>query len=358
MKMKLVICTADENYASRFIDYFNIHYGDKVELSQFTDYAFLVEYLKTKSADICLLGTEMVDADDIQLGQVLPVLLTEEKDEIASVKTIFKYQKAEMIYKELLNVLADRKTGVKMFRRRDPGQARSYAFCSSSGGSGATTAAIAYAMNLAKDRSVLYLNLQMMANSDIVLTGEGSAKFDDIIFALKSKRSNLALKLESAVRTSKEKVCFFEPCDSALDMKELSAEEIKVLLEELLSNGAYKEVIIDIDNHLGEVEIAVMEMVDHIVCVENGNEENEKKFMKYYRALDMIEKRNGKELADKVLLFYNKFSNKTGRDISGGRVVVAGGMPRFEGVQMAGIVGRAAVMDVFEQLKNLENYEA
>ena len=120
MKMKLVICTADENYASRFVDYFNIHYGDKVELIQFTEYVYLAEYLKNKTVDICLLGSELV-REEVELGQAIPVLLTEEKDEAASIKTIFKYQRAENIYKELLNVLADRKTGIKLFRRRDPG---------------------------------------------------------------------------------------------------------------------------------------------------------------------------------------------------------------------------------------------
>lgn len=357
MKMKLVICTVDENYASRFVDYFNVHYGDRVDLMQFTDFSLLSTY--AKNIDICLLDAEMVQQNEsLNLGQAIPVILTEERDEEAAYKTIFKYQKAEIIYKELLSVLADRKTGVKMFRRRDPGHARSYVFCSPSGGSGATTTAIAYAMNLAKDRSVLYLNLQQLSNSKLVLSGEGNGKFDDIIFALKSKRSNLALKLESAVRTSREKVCFYEPCDNALDMQELSVDEIKMLLDEVITGGIYKEVVIDIDNCLRPIEIAVMEMVDHIVCVEGGNDENEEKFMRFYRALETIENRNQKELADKVLLFYNKFSNKTGKDISGGLVTVIGGMPRFEGLQMAGISQRVAVMDVFEDLKNLENEEA
>lgn len=352
MKMKLVICTTDENYASRFVDYFNVHYGDKIELSQFTDVTLLKEYVLSKNVDICLLGIEMIqEGIDIEMGKSVPVILAEDREEDLDTKIIFKYQKAEFIYKELLNVLADRKSGVKMFRRKNPGQARSYVFCSPSGGAGATTTAIAYAMNLAKNKKVLYLNLQQFANSGTVLKGEGNGKFDDVIFALKSKRSNLEMKLESLVRTSKEKVCFYENCENPLDMQELSVDEIKMLLEELLSGGVYQEVVIDIDNCLRPLEIAVMEQVDHIVCVEGGYEENQMKFMKYYRCLEMIEKRNEKELADKVVLFYNKFSNKTSRDISGGLVTVIGGIPRFEGVQMAGIAGRAAVMDVFEELK-------
>lgn len=354
MRMKLVICTTDENYASRFVDYFNVHYGDKIELSQFTDYSLVKEFVQTKNIDICLLGAEFVeDETNIEVGKAVPIILTEEKDEDFEVKTIFKYQKAEFIYKELLNVLADRKTGVKMFRRRDPGQARSYAFCSPSGGSGATTAAIAYAMNLAKTKSVLYLDLQQFSNSGVALKGEGNGKFDDVIFALKSKRSNLAMKLESVVRTSKEKVCFYECCDNPLDMQELTADEIKMLLEEILSSGVYQEVIIDIDNCLRPIEIAVMEQVDSIVCVAGGNDENEMKFAKYHRCLELIEKRNQKELVDKMVVFYNKFSNKTSRDITNGLAPVVGGIPRFEGVQMAGIAGRAAVMDVFEDLKKV-----
>ena len=112
----------------------------------------------------------------------------------------------------------------------------------------------------------------------------------------------------------------------------------------------YYETFEDVDNLLFD---EVIEQVDSIVCVAGGNDENEMKFAKYHRCLELIEKRNQKELVDKMVVFYNKFSNKTSRDITNGLAPVVGGIPRFEGVQMAGIAGRAAVMDVFEDLKKV-----
>lgn len=355
MKIKLAVCTTDQSYASRFINYFNIHYADRTELSEFTSPKQLEEFMKISRPDICMIGNEFLE----EIGESISkssqvVILTEEQDEdIREYTTICKYQRAELIYKELLNVYADKKTGFKAFHKRNENAAVSHVFLSASGGAGATTVALAYAANLAKEKNVLYLNLQQYNNADLILKAEGTGKFDDVIFALKSKRGSLSLKLESLVRKSKENINFFVSCDNPLDLLEVTGEEIKRLIVELTTCGLYEEVIIDIDSHLGEMELAVMEEVDDIVLVEGGSASNCMKFERFHTALERLEEKRGVELVSKLLLFYNRFSNKSSTDISGKMVQVIGGIPRFEGVQMEAIVSRMSIMNCFEQLKNL-----
>ncbi|MCM1161031.1 MAG: hypothetical protein NC412_07390 [Roseburia sp.] len=359
MKMKLVICTKDNQYAARFMNYFDVHYADRMELIQFTDAVLLGQYISREHLDICLMDKEMLKAlEAVMKEHATIVVLTEDRDEEAGAyPCIYKYQKAEMIFKELLNIYADGKSGLKSFRKRSSNEARSYVFCSASGGAGATTVALAYAIRQAREKSVLYLNLQQYSNADLILKGEGTGKFDDVIFALKSKRGALSLKLESLVRKSKENVNFFVSCDNPLDLQELTVEEIEKLLKEVISCGLYQEVIIDIDSKLSPLEIAVMEQVEHIILVEGGTVSNSMKFGKFYRALEAVEDKMRKAFLSKLLLFYNQFSNKTSIEIEKNLAHVIGGIPRFEGVNMEGIISRIVMMDVFDQLRDLENEE-
>ena len=341
MKMKLAVCTTDESYASRFINYFNIHYADRMELSQFSETGILNEILKKEHFDICLIGEELYtgDVQDL-LGKSMCMILVNEVDSELEGSIIYKYQKAELIYKEILRVYADKKGNFRAFREHDPNMAKVVLFCSPSGGSGATSIALAYAMQQAKSASVIYINLQQFSNQGIVLKGEGTGTFDDVIFALKSKRGSLSLKLESLVQRSKENVNFFASAINPMDLQEISGEEIQKLLTELVSCGLYQEVVIDIDNSLREMELAAMDVADSIILVEGAAQTNGMKLQQFIRALESVEEKEGKGYLARTALFYNRYSNKTGQDIAEGKIPLAGGAPRFEGVQMEALVNR------------------
>lgn len=346
----------DSNYAARFINYFNIHYADRMELSEFTDIRLLGESIRSWHPDICLVGSEMLQeiGDAVKSGSNVVILTEDMEEETNGLLAIYKYQKAELLYKEILNVFADKKNGFHAFRKRAEGSAACYAFLSASGGAGATTVALAYAARLAAEKRVLYLSLQQYSNADLVLKAEGNGKFDDVLFALKSRRGTLSLKLESLVRTSRENIHFFVSCENPMDLQEMTADEVKRLLREVVTGGQYDEIIIDLDSRLGEIELAALEECDYIVVVEGGNASNSMKFNKFYTALETVEQKRQRELLSRLCLFYNRFSNKTSGDIAGKQIRVVGGIPRFEGIQMEAIVSRMSKMDCFGQLRSLE----
>ncbi len=350
MRMKLVICTTDENYASRFVDYFNVHYGDKIELSQFTDLTYLAQFIRNERPDMCLVDEYMLDQCEVDMfGNCSYILLGNQREhQHEEVPCIFKYQKAELIYKEILNYYADKKGGRRTTGVVDGNAAKTYAFCSPSGGCGATTVALAYAANLAKTKRVLYLGFQQYGNADTVLNGEGNGSFDDVIFALSNKRGDLRLKMESIVRTSKEKIDFFKSCENPMDLQELTKDDLARLINEVVHGGMYQVVVFDIDSQIGMLELEILKVVDQIVVVTEGNDGCAMKFDKFYTLLNVIQSKEDVDLIDKLGLFYNKFSNKASEAISGYSVPVIGGMAKFEGVQMPGIVGRMSGMDCFK----------
>lgn len=82
--------------------------------------------------------------------------------------------------------------------------------CRAGGGVGSSSLAAACALNFAaRGRSVLYLNLEKFGGSSQFFSGEGQFDMSDVVLSLKSRKANLALKLESYVRRDPRGVFFF-----------------------------------------------------------------------------------------------------------------------------------------------------
>ena len=69
-----------------------------------------------------------------------------------------------------------------------------------------------------RGNNVLYLNLEKFGSSDVFFSGEGQFTMSDIIFALKGRKANLAMKLQSCVKKATCGGDFFSTSQTALDI--------------------------------------------------------------------------------------------------------------------------------------------
>ena len=58
MWMRLLLCTKDGTYAERLSSLFEREYGEKMEISVFSDIQYLQESEKSRSTDVVLFGEE------------------------------------------------------------------------------------------------------------------------------------------------------------------------------------------------------------------------------------------------------------------------------------------------------------
>ena len=145
---------------------------------------------------------------------------------------------ADKIYKEILNILADGANGDIAYKFNDGNHTTVEVFMSVNGGAGATSLAIAYGKKLAmKGIPTLYLNFETLNSSGIFLEGEGNVGFDEIIYAIKSKKQSVSLKIESNVLQTVEGLDFFNEARIALDMLEMNDDEMREMAKEELAEG-------------------------------------------------------------------------------------------------------------------------
>lgn len=352
MKIKLAILEKDQSYLSRIVSVFSTRYADKFEIYSFTDPVVAMSSLDSAKIDV-LVANDAFDVDVASLPKrcgfayfVDSADIDMENDQ----RAICKFQKADLIYKQILSVYSE-KAGSISGLKFDEDTTMICMFNSVGGGAGASTLAAAAAAHFAsKNKKTLYLNLEKFGSSDAFFAGDGQFNMSDIIFALKSKKGNLSLKLESCVKQDAMGVYFYSQPNVALDMLELGCEETIRLISELKLTGSYDYIVIDSDFALTKDAIKIAKLAHSVVWVGDGSEISNSKILRAFEALNILEENAESPLPSRLCLMYNKFSSKTGAALTDIGLRNAGGAPRYEHATTAQLMEHLCGKDMFDKI--------
>ena len=190
------------------------------------------------------------------------------------------------------------------------------------------------------DKKVLYLNLERLGMSSVFFDGEGTYNFDEVIYALKSQKTSLALKLQSAVRKDSSGVYYYAPCSSPMYMMELKNSDILQLLEAIASAKEYDRVIVDMQYETSESFMDILAHMNRIVVVNDGSQIANTKFMRAMEILEYMESQTSTMVTNRMQLLYNRFSSSknTSNELETPKMPVIGKAPRVEHAQTKEIV--------------------
>lgn len=350
MRIKLAILESDGVYLDRMVSVFNVKYGDKLEIYSFTDRNAALEALKTTKIDV-FLADESFEAKGGELPSDCGFGYLVEEEEIESFKgetAICKFQKAEVIYRRILGIFSEN-AAVAGLRPEDGG--RVLAFLSVGGGVGGSSAAAACAMRFAqKGKSALYLNLERFGSADVFFSAEGSSSLGDVIYAVKSQKGNLEIRLESSVKRDGSGVFFFSPPKLALDTAELNAQEVRRIICTLKRSGTYDYIIADFDFSMEREQLAVLEECDSIIFVADGAQMSNVKMERMLESLEVLEQQEGVKLLMRSGILYNRFSSQTSQKVKAAGIKEYGGIKRFEGCSARQLLRQLMDQPVFDEL--------
>lgn len=352
MKIKLAILEKDRSYLNRIVTAFGTKYADKLEIYSFTDQALAISNLDSVRIDVLLAG-DSFEIDVAKLPNRCGFAYLVDSPEIEMVnnqRAICKFQKADLIYKQILSVYSEKASSITGFKMNGD-ESKVIAFCSASGGVGSSTMAAACAIHYAtKGSKTLYLNLEKFGGADVYFNGQGQFDMSDLIFALKSKKANLHIKLESCVKQDPSGVYYYSQPKVALDMMELNTEDILRLISEVKLHGEYDYIILDIDFSLDKESLKILRQAQGIVLVGDGSANSNLKTQRAYEALMLMEQSADAPLTKRVCFVYNGVSSKTGKAISAPGLREIGGTPVYVHSTVEQILERLAVLDVFDAI--------
>lgn len=354
MKIRIAICTTDTQYEKRLTQYFQVHYYDKFIWNVFTQAEYLTEFLQKEETDLILLGEELRGQIDIAVLQEkedhICAWLVEETQEEEKIPQLEKYVKGDKLYRDLLELYSKKKTLHFQNTAAVNSKTEICAFVSPAGGVGTSTIACAAAIHATALEKVLYINLETISASELIFAEEGRNGFDELLFAMKSRRKALELKIVSSVSQDKRGVFFFENSKNVLDLLELTTDDIKELLFTIQQTKEYDKVFLDVGNGMGDKEIAAMMYANRIVAVADDREHTQQKLQHYLETLKLAEQRNQADICLKMQLFYNRVLKQTSlpEQIFGLRI--GGAFPKIENGTYDGIVSKIASLEMIRKV--------
>ncbi len=352
MKIKLAILEKDERYLNKIVSVFNAKYADKLEIYSFTDSALAIEAVEESRIDV-FLANEGFHIDGGSVPKRCGFAYLVDSNEIEALnkqRTICKFQKADLIYRQILSIYSENAGNVTGIRMVDD-NCKVITFSSPSGGAGSSTMAAACALHFSLQRKkTLYINLEPFGTSDVFFSADGQFTMSDVVFALKNKKTNLSMKLESCVRQDPRGVYFYSSAQLALDMLELNMDDIMRLISEVKLSGMYDIVVLDIPFEIEKAHLDVYNQSNFWVITGDGSEISNSKIFRAYNAVAITEQAMDIAVTRKMLLIYNKFSNKTGKSVEGTDLKRIGGAPRYEHATVQQVITELSSLDMFDAM--------
>ena len=355
MRIKVALLDDDKNYLNRLSSVFSNNFSDKLEIYSFSNAEVAVSELEKNKINV-FLASETFDINT----ELLPVgcgfayfVSSTGVETLRNQKTICRFQKAELIFKEILGIYSENVSDAISIKFEGDGTSSLITFVSASGGVGTSTAAVACAKKIARcGKKVLYINLEMFGSADNFFSGAGQFDLSNVIFSLKSKKSASVLKMESYVKEDASGVYFYSSPKMALDVIDLSVEDIETLFSSIKMMNSYEFIVVDIDFSFSPTVIKLLEMSQCIVCVSDGSEVSNDKFIRAYQALEVFEQQKEINILSKLTLLYNKFSSRTGKVIDNRTIKSLGGMRVVSNADEAQIIDEMIREDIFDKIIN------
>ncbi len=349
MKVRLAILDENSAYLTRFASTFSTKYAEDIQVYSFNDYQTAVDSLQSIHAHVFLVSTAFTI--DPALSRSCAVAYFVDTAGIASYEgfpAICKYQKLDLIYRQILNLYAE--TGsFELNAGGDGSQCRLTLYMSPAGGVGTSSVAAANAQYYTSlGRSTLFLCLNPYDSVKNYFQASGSFNFRDVIRSVKGKRKSLALRLKSYVEQDESGVYFFADTPLALDVLELSAADCQTLLQELMRCGEYDEIVADVPFDL---HTDILKLAASIVIVANGEETVNQKIVRAYQAVDALEKNGASPFIGNVYLVYNGFSERNGTIAEGVDWTILGTTQKYSGLTWKHLASMLIQTGVFDKIR-------
>lgn len=335
MKIRLLILSDDKLYTQR-ISIALAKYSSTLELYMFEDLDAAYNCISKTEIDIFASERHF----KVELEKLSPYCTFAYFVDDASVTqinecyAIGKFQSVDATYKRITELYSSvsGRTIEKIKSNRISGSCKTILFTSFSGGIGTTSMAVAAAIEAAqKGLRILYLNLEDIPTTNIFFKQKSSQNFSKVIYALKSEpNKNIQLKLDSLVTQDETGVFFYNEPDTALDMNELNWDDINNLLKQLSTSGTYDIIITDKPFNNNSNFFQFESLFDHTVIVCDGSQVSNHKATKAVEMIKIFEQGTSLEILSKMIIAYNKFSNKTSKEMTAGNLRDLEGVPRLE----------------------------
>lgn len=242
----LAICDAQKNYAVRLMEAFCSKKQLDFQMHVFSSVEDLEQFVRKKRIEILLISGSLMSKKIIPYEIEKIILLSDGSyyEEFSVYESIYKYQSASQIMKEVLSYYAEvAKPVTGLFSGKQEFEV--YGVYSPIGRCGKTALAESLAEFYGKRKKTLLLNLQSFSAHTEQLAENAVWDLTDLIYFLRQGKKTFLYKLGSIVR-AKDSYDYILPMKIPADLRSVTLAEWTELLEKLATDSDYQVVVVDL----------------------------------------------------------------------------------------------------------------
>ena len=302
MKIQLLIAVGDKDYMEHISRVFSTKYTDSFDVSICSTQSRLGELLSQRRFDIAILDTDFTEVPGIAAIS-LPLILWTGAESLGIQGMTFtkmrKYQRISAIKSFMLGEYAKKTDNQSEF---GIGMGRITAVWSPMGGSGKTTASLAYAAQLvSQGKKTVYLNLEPFSSTPVYFANADKGLTS--VFE-KLQEGNVGLLLQSIRHEDRGSgILYFCHPDNYEDIEILLPEDVITLVRGAASGA--DEVVVDLGSVYNAKIHQLLKIADQVFLVIDDTKTSRVKFEQFRNQHSEYE-----ELKEKLTVIANKGASR------------------------------------------------
>lgn len=301
MKKKiLALCDSEKDYLESMMNFLNGRDGFPYELHAYTHPEKLVEFGKKEKIEV-LLVSESDFTYEVEALDTGNTLLLNESGTICGEKArnIDKYQKAEGVWKEILECYADSLDGERR-QIKNQERAKIIGLYSPVRRCLQTSFALTLGQALSEKKKVLYISFEHYAGWNQLLDRNVRGDLAALLYFAKEPEERFACRLRS-MTLKIGRLYYIPPAYAGQNLIYTRAGEWKALMEKVAELGGYDYLILDLSESIqGTFEL--LRMCDRIYTIVREDEQARSKLAQYEELLQNYEYGDVLEKTSKQLL--------------------------------------------------------
>lgn len=244
----LAICDTERLYAGKLMEALGSQDSHIFQIHAFSTAEELKACAQKLQVEILLISGNMMEQSIENLGIGKIILLTDGEvyEQFPEYETIYKYQSAEQIMKEILRIFAEYASPA-VGKYREDKEFAVYGIYSPLGRCGKSALAESLARTYGEKKKTLLLDLQSYSISKEQRNENEVWDLEDMIYFLRQGKNTFLYKLGSIVRR-RENFDYILPMKFPEDLRGVTAGEWTEFIEKLASESEYQIVVIDFGN--------------------------------------------------------------------------------------------------------------
>ena len=247
------VCDLEVDYALNFMDYLNQKKNIPFEIQAFTTVESLIAYGKRTHIELLLISGKAMcrQIREMDIGKI--VILSEgvHPPELDQYPSVYKYQSSSEVIREVMACYGAEKAVEPVPFPVLKKTTEIYGVYSPIGRCLKTSFALTLGQVLAREKAVLYLNLEEYSGFDELMGKSFAHNLSDLLYYVRQDNQNLIHRMNGMVETVNN-LDYIPPVQTPGDIRGTCWRDWERLIQEIAAHSSYEVLILDMGSGIDD----------------------------------------------------------------------------------------------------------